>query len=205
MWRRAGSVGEGTTRSLDFGCADKVPTVLVIPSPIHRTISPISCPSAAFCSILRVSVSGCSSAIGKPAVAKGAISPWPTTSPDRSKPLSRERGGSRTADWGYRSLHGGSSRSRYVASVKPPVLRCSRLLGISMPSWADPAPGIRRRSARSPLRTCRQRASRDDSNSILCPRSLYGGTQIPPGRDPPARAPDRLGASVATWLRTRLG
>ena len=108
-------------------------------------------------------------------------------------------------DWGYRLLHGGSSRSRYVASVKPPVLRCSRLLGISMPSWADPAPGIRRRSARSPLRTCRQRAGRDDSNSVLCPRSLYGGTQIPPGRDPPARAPDRLGASVATWLRTRLG
>jgi hypothetical protein len=32
-------VGEGTTRSLDFGCADKGPTVLVIPSLIHRTIS----------------------------------------------------------------------------------------------------------------------------------------------------------------------
>jgi polyhydroxyalkanoate synthase subunit PhaC len=60
-------VGEGTTRSLDFGCAAKGPTVLVIPSLIHRTISPNSCPSAAFCGILRVSVSGCSSSIGEPA------------------------------------------------------------------------------------------------------------------------------------------
>ena len=147
----------------------------------------ISCLSAAFCSILRVPVSGCSSSIGETPPAKGAISVWPTTSPEGSNSLSRQRGGSRTTRSGLSVIAWGACRARYVTNVKPPVLRC-----FATP-WDFHALGGQTQrlafAADRLARLCGPTGSVPvEANSVLYPRSLYGGTQIHEVRNPGFRS-----------------
>lgn len=127
---------EGTTRLLDYGRDAKGPTVLVIPSLINRYYVLDLLPERSFLqhlanSGLRVLVIDWQA----PGV-RSAISIWATTSPVGSKPLSRQQDGSPTARSGLSVIAWGAcSRSRWrcVASVRSPVLRCSRPPGIFMP------------------------------------------------------------------------
>jgi len=92
-------------------------------------MSSIFCLSAAFCSILRVPVSGCSSSIGETPAAQGrhfGSADYIAGRLEAAFATARRIADGPIPVIGYCARAG--SRSRYVASVKPPVLRCSRPL-----------------------------------------------------------------------------